>query len=151
MKEYILSIAGVILIASVVAVIAPGGKMGQFVKGTTRLFLLIVMISPLLGLTKGDAEKPASAEYPPDPVYFQTCAELLEARDEENIGSYLCAKYDISARVDAARSQIANFDIEKISVIVAFQGIIGDEERINILTDIREDLENLYGCVVEVS
>ncbi len=151
MKAYILSIAGIILIASVVTVIAPGGKMGQFIKGTTRLFLLIVMISPVLGLTKKDLSDVPSAQYEEDAGYYLACAELLERRDEEAICARISENYGLSAQVEVKRKQTANFDPEKISVTLAFQGIIGEDERINIMTNIREELSGAYGCDVEVS
>ena len=54
MKAYILAIAGAVLLSAVVAVIAPSGKMGKFVRGITKLFILLVMLSPLVSfLLKG--------------------------------------------------------------------------------------------------
>ena len=43
MKAYILSIAGVVLLAAVITIIAPGGKMGKFLKGAVKLVILFVM------------------------------------------------------------------------------------------------------------
>ncbi len=151
MKAYILSIAGVILIASVVTVIAPGGKMGQFVKGTVRLFLLTVMIAPLLTLAKGDLPEAVPSQYAEDGGYLSACAELLETRDEEAVSAYISENYGLSAQVASSRKHTANFDLEKIFVSLSFPGIIGGDERINIMTRIREDLENLYGCAAEVT
>ena len=44
MKAYVLSIAGIVLVIAAVTIISPSGKMGKFIKGAGRLFILAVMV-----------------------------------------------------------------------------------------------------------
>ena len=46
MKAYVLSIAGIVLVIAAVTIISPSGKMGKFIKGAGRLFILAVMVAP---------------------------------------------------------------------------------------------------------
>ncbi len=151
MKGYILSIAGIILISAVVTIVAPNGKMGKFVKGTVGLFILVVMISPLIGWMQKDAPavegETAIAE---DESYLSKCAEMLAERDEEEIASSIAEQFGIRAEVEVRRAATAWFEREKITVKLDAEGINGEEERINIMTRIREALSVRYGCALEI-
>ncbi len=151
MKAYILSIAGVVLIAAVVTVIAPNGKMGRFIKGTTRLFLLVIMIAPVIRWVGGGKPVFAERELPTDDAYLASCAQMLEKRDEAEIAAYLRDEFALTAQIDAERATSAYFPLQKISAILTLPGIIGEDERIHILTSVETALKERYGCTVEVS
>lgn len=152
MKAYILSIAGMILLSAVVAIVCPSGKMGKFVKGTVRLFILVVMLAPLIGwVQSGKLELNAASAIGTDTRYLEHCAELLEERDEEEISAYLLAEFNVIGRADVTRSAEAGFPRERIRIFLAEDGIIGEDERIHKLTCIRESVETRYGCRAEVA
>ena len=48
MKAYILSIAGAVLLSAVITIISPSGKMGKFIKGTSKLLILVIMLAPVI-------------------------------------------------------------------------------------------------------
>ncbi len=49
MKEYLLSIIGIVLISSLLLSIIPEGKTASVIKGTTKMACLVVIISPIIG------------------------------------------------------------------------------------------------------
>ncbi len=149
MKAYILSIAGVILISAVVAIISPSGKMGKFIKGMTRLFLFVVLISPFVSLVKGEIHLP-SAEFQTDEGYLRTYSRMLARSDEEEIARWIEGEFGVVAEVSVSRS-VDDFSHEKISVRVTDFGINGEESHIDILSAIGKALYERYGCTAEVS
>lgn len=153
METYILALAGVIILSAVVACIAPSGKMGKFIGGMTKLLPLVVMIAPLIGLVKGDglALSEAAGSVESDAGYFAACAARLESADEAEISAYLGEKFSVSAQVESVRGAEPPFRREKIKILVAPDGINGEDERIHILTRIREAVEADFGCDAEVS
>lgn len=150
MKAYILSVAGIVLVAAVVTMICPGGKMGGFVKGATRLFVLVVMVSPLVGWVKTGELSLETGTVAQDEAYFQACAELLRSRDEAEIAAFLLEEYGVSAEVAAKRGDPPYFPLEKITVRLELGGIIDEEARIHIMTRVEEGLKSRYRTEAEV-
>lgn len=149
-KAYILSIAGMILASAVVTILCPSGKMGKFVKGTSRLLLLAVMIAPLAGLAGSGKPELETGQIGGDSAYLEACARLLEERDEAEIAALLREEYALSAEVAVRRGISAYFPLEKITARLDLSGINGEEARINIMTRVREDLGARYRTEAEV-
>lgn len=150
MKAYILSIAGVILISTLVSVIAPSGKMGKFVKGISKLFLVVILISPFASWMNGEGFSFETDALGRDERYLSACTSLLSRRDEAEIAAYLSEEYGIVGDVVVSRNS-DDFSYEKISVRITDFGINGEGPHIDILSKIGESLKERYGCRVEVS
>lgn len=152
MKAYILAIAGVILLSAVITMIAPGGEMGKFLKGATKLAILVVLISPVINFVKsGEFEFAASSPMTLDGGYLKECSARLEEADEEEIRSFIMEKFNVESEVEVTRSDDAPFSREKIAVVVAMDGINGEDGHIHIVTCIQEEVEARYGVQTEVS
>ncbi len=151
MKEYILALAGVILLSAVVAVIAPGGRMGKFVSGITKLLPLFVLVAPLVGLIKGEAPTfEAGGDIAEDVSYFETCQKMLEREDVAAV-KLLVSEFSLRCDAVSERDDAPPFARKKISVAVQTEGIIDADEHIHILTEIKEAVEDAFGCPAEVS
>ena len=150
MKGYILSIAGVILISAVVAVISPGGKMGKFVKNMTRLFIFVVLITPFVRFAKDPEAFFPATEIAADDGFLRDYAEMLSRKDGEEIALWIKEEFGVGAEAEVSRS-FDDFSYEKIVVRVTDFGINGAESHIDILSAIRERLEKTYGCRAEVT
>lgn len=150
MKSYILSIAGVILISALISILAPSGRMGKFVKGMTKLFILVVLISPFAKMAGGDPLSFRTGKIGQDENFLAAYTELLCRRDEEDIARFLKEKYDASGEIVVSRKS-DDFSYEKISVAVTDFGINDGESHIDILSQIEEALLDRYDCGVEVS
>lgn len=151
MKAYILSIAGVVLLSAVITIIAPGGKMGKFLRGAVKLVILFVMVSPIaVFFTEGEFSF-GTVSVTMDDEYLGYCAEQFAAEDEASIAEYLYEEYGVRADVDVTRLADESFSYEKISVEITDFGIIGQDEHIHMIDEIENALETRYGCRAEVA
>ena len=151
MKTYVLSIAGIVLVIAAVSIISPSGKMGKFIKGAGRLFILVVMVAPfatLFGEKKGAFF--LTEEIKTDESYLLRCTEILSEKDEKEITEYLNENFSITAEVRVFRSKETGFPREKIEVIVTNFGIIGQDGHIDKTEDVQRALEERYGCTAVV-
>lgn len=151
MKEYILSVAGIVLLSAALTVILPGGKMGKFIKGAMRLFTLVVLVSPFVGDWGKNTFVYTEKNVELDNDYLSYCAETLAEEDEKTIEHEISEKFSVSAKVTVQRSGEACFPLEKISVKIVDFGIIGQDEHIHIMNMIREAVTEKYGCEAEIS
>ncbi len=152
MKGYILAIAGVVLLSAVVTVIAPGGKMGKFLKGAMKLVILVVMISPVISFVKsGKVDLSAPSAIGMDTGYLKACSARLEEADEEEITAFLSEEFSVKGEVRVTRSDSAPFSREKIIIILETEGINGEDGHKHIVTLIQEAVEARYGAQAEVS
>ena len=150
MQTYILSIAGVVLLSAVVTIVAPNGKMGKFVKGMSKLFILAVLVAPLASFAETGKFTLETAHIGEDSGYLRECASILEEEDEAEIAGYLFETFGVTAQVDVTRGTEANFPRQKIAVTLTEHGIIGEDERIYRMTQMKEALVGRYGCETEV-
>lgn len=152
MKAYVLSVAGIILIIAALSIISPSGKMGNFVKGMGKLFIIVVMTAPFVSLfTKKDESLFVSEQIQTDSDYLTHCAELLCEEDERDIEAYLSEAFSLKAEVEVFRKKDNGFPREKIEVKINDFGIFGQGGNINKTEDVQRVLEERYGCTAVVS
>lgn len=152
MKAYVLSIAGIVLVIAAISIISPSGKMGKFVKGMGRLFILVVMVAPFASyFTKSESSLFQSEDIKTDESYLAYCAETLSEEDEKEISAYLNETFSVTAEVKAFRSTGSGFPLEKIEAKITDFGIIGQGGHIDKAEDVRRALEERYGCEAVVS
>ena len=151
MKAYILSVVGAVLLSAVIAVIAPSGKTGKFLRGATRLVTLFVLLSPLKELL---GETPlsvgSSSSLQADEEYLSYCARELAAEDEQAIGAWILEEYGAESVVRVERNADATFSYQKIAVELCGGGISAGDEHIYIIAEIEAALEERFGCDAEV-
>ena len=147
MRAYVLSIAGIVLVIAAISIISPSGKMGKFIKGTGRLFILVVMAAPFATFFGGKREVFfPSEEMAVDGSYIAYCARLLSEEDEKEIAAYLSEQFAITAEVSVLRSVSSGFPREKIEAKICDFGINGQGGHIDRAEDVRRALEERYGC-----
>ena len=151
MKTYILAIIGVVLLSAVVTIIVPGGKMGRFLKGATKLAILFVMLLPLRAVLSGDAISVSGGNMALDESYLEHCAKALSAEDAASIVLHLEEQYGVTAAVKVERNADATFSYEKIVVHISDFGISDEDEHIYMIEKIEAELEAYYNCDAEVS
>ena len=151
MKAYILAIAGAVLLSAVVTVIAPNGKMGKFVKGTMKLLILVVMLSPIVSWVGERSFSFQSASISTDEQYLEGCADFLQAQDAEEISAYINVEFSVTAEVTTEREKNSGFSLKKITVNITDFGIYGQDKHIDMISEIQGALEEKYGCLAEVA
>lgn len=147
MKAYVLSVAGAVLISAVLTIISPAGKMGKFVKGMTKLFILLILLSPLISAFRGGLS--SAADVGTDKGYLYYCEEVMKREDAENISGLLFREFGITAEV-ATRRTAGELTPEKINVKITDFGIIGQDGHIDTMKRVQAYLADRYGCEVEV-
>ena len=147
MRAYVLSIAGIVLVIAAISIIAPSGKMGKFIKGMGRLFILVVMVAPFatfFGEKKGNFFE--SADIATDSSYLARCVQMLSEEDEKEITAYISEQFSLTAEVQVFRSERSGFPREKIEAKILDFGINGQGGHIDRAEDVRRALEERYGC-----
>ena len=148
MRAYVLSIAGIVLVIAAISIISPSGKMGKFIKGTGRLFILVIMVSPFVsffGEKRGENFFQMD-EIATDSGYLTRCAALLCEEDEREIAAYLNEEFSVTAQVKVQRGESNGFPREKIEVKITDFGINGQGGHIDKAEDVRAALVKRYGC-----
>ena len=147
MKAYILSIAGIVLVIAALTIIAPSGKMGKFIKGAGRLFIIVVMVAPFVRFfTDKHSSLFESERIVEDRGYLARCAAMLSEEDEKEITAYLSEELFVTAEVKVSRRESSGFPREKIEVKIIEMGINGQGGHIDKAEDVRRALEERYGC-----
>ncbi len=150
MSGYILTVAGAVLLSAALAVILPGGKMGAFLKGMSRLFVFAVLVAPLASLLVKREVSISLPEVGEDRGYLTACARLLSERDEQEIAAFLEEEYSLSAAVSVSRSCADSFPLTKIKVNLPADGISGQDAHINMADCIKTALAQKYSCGAEL-
>ncbi len=149
MKAYILAIAGAVLLSATLAVIAPTGRMGKFVKGMTKLVLLSLLISPFFSLAQGKGFVFESAKLGEDAAYMEESALIMDREDARVVQQILGEKFGVIA--EAAFERAEDFSLKKICVKITDPGIYGGDEHIDMLAEAKRAIEERFGCKVEVA
>lgn len=150
MKTYILSIAGLILVTAVVAVIVPSGKMGKFIRGILKTVTLAVLLAPFVNWAGGGEFSFEGGSLDVDSAYLERCADMISESDEREISLYLKSDFDVTSEVSVERDTNSPFSVKKLHIKISDFGINGEGEHINIVSKIKAALETKYGCVAEV-
>lgn len=151
MSGYILSIAGIILLSSVVTLIAPVGKTGKFIRGITKLACLAVLLAPFTSLAEGKGFTFSPATFQTDQAYLRNCATLAEEGEEAKIAAYLQEEFSVTAEVSVTCDGDSPFSVKKVRVQVKDFGINPPEAHIDIIGETKRALEKSYRCEVEVA
>lgn len=150
MSGYILAVAGAVLLSAALSVILPGGKMGAFLKGMSRLFVFAVLVSPLASLLKKQEISLGSSEVGEDRGYLTECARLLSERDEREIAAFLQEEYSLSATASVSREIGDGFPLTKIRINLSADGIFGQDAHIDMAERIEAALAQRYSCNEEL-
>ena len=146
MKEYVLSVAGAVLLSAVAALVLPKGKIAGSIRFVLKLICLLALVSPFFTLfSKTDPPELSSGD-----GYFAACASLAERSEEERVARYLLEEYGVTASAEAECEGKSPFLVKTLCVTVSDFGINEAEEHIHIIARIREALGEEYDCEVTV-
>ena len=102
MKEYLLSVVGMVLFSSILLSIAPNGKMGELIKSIARMACILCILSPFLGLLGKSANltsffAESGIELQSDFIQYSNEARIAETEKilkEELYNTYYTTKQD---------------------------------------------------------
>ena len=151
MQAYILSVAGAVILSVVVSLVLPEGRLAPLIRGAAKLITLLMLVSPLLSLLRGEAffqnADDAAAE---EDRFLLSCTQLAETNAERAIGSWLEEEFGVLAESRVTLAQDGSYSAKEVTVCVTDFGISGEEAHIDISLQIGEALEKWFGCPVEV-
>ena len=89
MQAYILSVAGAVLLSAVVSLILPEGKLSPLIRGMTKLITLVLLVSPLISLLRGEVFFLDGDTVAADEGFLLSCTQRVEENDEQAIAAWL--------------------------------------------------------------
>lgn len=150
MKGYVLAVAGAILLSALFTALLPEGKLGKFLKGMGGLFVFAAVVAPLSGLFTGKVTAEEGTALGQDAGYLASCADFLERYDAQEAEKLLGEQFSLRAEATAERGTEAGFPLRKITVKIYADGIIGQDEHIDMAERVKNAIEERYGCTAEV-
>lgn len=150
MKGYVLAVTGAILLASMISMLLPEGKIGKFLKGICGLMVFSAVVAPLISLFSGRKLALNAGEVGTDEGYLAACAQLLEEQDRRDAEQFLSEQFSLSCTVLSERAASGGFALQKITVKISENGIFGQDEHIDMAERIKSALEERYRCPAEV-
>ncbi len=137
MGEYIIRVAGVVVISALFGILMPSGKIGVFMQGILRLAILYIIVSPVIGwITQGQAYLPQAGEMSTDSAFI----EYAQKRQYEAL---LADKFGIEAEVTVEEN--------KIYIFISDFGINAEGEHINIIGRVEQTIAALSAKEVIVT
>ena len=139
MKEYILSILGIVLIGSLIDIIVPEGKTSKFIKGMYAIFVLAVIINPLSKLLKKTS------------FYIQTSSGVA-SESSKLIYDDIVANKEIYVKKVLEDNGILNVDI-KLQYSIENDEIVIDNCKVNmknIVIDLNRQHINKYDYIRKI-
>ena len=150
MQAYILSVAGAVILSVVVSLVLPEGRLAPLIRGAAKLITLLMLVSPLLSLFRGESFFQGSDTAAEEDRFLLSCTQLAETNAERAIGSWLEEEFGVLAESRVTFAQDGSYSAKEVTVCVTDFGIYGEEAHIDISLQIGETLEKWFGCPVEV-
>ena len=150
MQTYILSVAGAVILSAVVSLVLPEGRLAPLIRGAAKLITLLMLVSPLLSLFRGEAFFQSNDTAAEEDRFLLSCTQLAETNAERAIGSWLEEEFGVLAESRVTLAQDGSYSAKEVTVCVTDFGISGEEAHIDISLQIGEALEKWFGCPVEV-
>lgn len=150
MQTYILSVAGAVILSAVVSLVLPEGRLAPLIRGAAKLITLLMLVSPLLSLFRGEAFFQNNDTAAEEDRFLLSCTQLAETNAERAIGSWLEEEFGVLAESRVTLARDGSYSAKEVTVCVTDFGIYGEEAHIDISLQIGEALEKWFGCPVEV-
>lgn len=149
MKSWLLSVCIVILLTSVLGLIVPEGKMGNYVKSFFSILVLIVIVSPVIKLINsdfaiGELVDANSIYIKEDYLSFINDKKItsLKSDCEEILNKYGIYNAEIDVEYFITEDYI--FSIKKVNIFLDNAVINSDSEHINIIESVKEAVSVLF-------
>lgn len=139
-KEYILSVAGMAIVTSVVSILIGEKKYTKTVNGVLKLCMLVTLVTPLLTVFRQNTTNFFSSEriFEQDAAYINNSYSLA-------VESQLKSQFNVSAQAEVSLYEERG-DIKRVKIYILDFGMNEKEEHINIITQIADAVKLLCNC-----
>ena len=127
MQAYILSVAGAVLLSAVVSLILPEGKLAPLIRGMTKLITLVLLVSPLISLLRGEVFFSDGETVAEDEDFLLSCTQRVEENDEQAIAAWLEEEFGVSALSEVQLETDGSYS--NIRGRGAYRYIVADREK----------------------
>lgn len=127
MKEWLISIVGVVFLGVLVDIISPNGKTNNIIKCVFSLFVLIVIVTPVLKLFKKDWNIETNIQGD----WIESVKAQRVSALEAKVGNYLYEK-GIACVVEIDAEDVGNcINIGQVKIYISKNVLNGMDEHIN--------------------
>ncbi len=145
MLDWILSCGATVILTSIIMIILPSGKLSAIIKSIFSLVVLLVVISPITKISKGDFSIDnvfTGGEIYVQEEFLHFIAESKIKIYEENCNKILGNFGIENAQLDFEFLITENYSVEvqKLKVDLKKSVINSDKEHIDIIKDVKEAL-----------
>ena len=147
MKDYILSIISIILLATAVGIILPEGKTGKFIRGIFALVTLVVILTPLMSgqLETTIVQSGSQNEIQYDEDFLHFIDYEKSQRYADSIRSYVTENgYECDMEITYENEEY-RFKIIKVSVNLKNSGISNGDEHIYKISEMKQTIAEYCG------
>lgn len=147
MKEYILSIASLIILITVLGLILPSGKTGRIIKSVCSVLILISIITPVLKLKNGEIDLETvfyEKEIKADESYLYKTAQMKVDYLKQNCIKILENTGIFSPEIDIEFNVNDNYGLELKNVKINIKNAVinSQKEHIDIIEEIKNEVSS---------
>ncbi len=150
MKEYVLSVAGIVLLCATLGILLPSGKMGKAINGFLKVACLSVLVAPFARLEFGEGAEWLGDDILTDASYVAACEQFAEDAVEEEVVALINGEYSLAVTALADCEEDSPFSVKSIQISVPDLGIFEDGQHIDIVNEMTRLIEERYLCEVTV-
>lgn len=155
MKQYLLSICGVVLIGTIFNLILPHGKTSKSISSIFGVLLLLVIVKPIITIKNSNNDFNFSIISGDDVVIYDEYLDyILYSKVDlykKNVNKILQKNGIENAVIEIYYHQIddVSFSVDKIEIDLSKSVIISEESHINIIDDVLTEINNKLGISKE--
>lgn len=155
MSAYILAVCGAVLIATLVTILLPEGKIGKFINGILRVFCVFILMLPIYSLvtqwTEDGFSPTTNGKIELDNSFLEHNYAIWAKEKENQIKSIVENEFKITVTVlldwTYAREE---FIVQKIEVKIESFGIIPVDEHIYTIQQVQKRVQKIVNTEVVV-
>lgn len=155
MSAYILAVCGAVLIATLVTILLPEGKIGKFINGILRVFCVFILMLPIYSLvtqwTEDGFSPTTNGKIELDNSFLEHNYAIWAKEKEKQIKSIVENEFKITVTVlldwTYAREE---FIVQKIEVKIESFGIIPVDEHIYTIQQVQKRVQKIVNTEVVV-
>ncbi len=155
MKEWIVSIGVIVVLTSIISLILPEGKIGNYIKGIFSILVILVIFKPISNVIKSNYNfeniNSSNAIVLQDEYlhyvyenkvksYKKTCTDIANNNGIENAETF----------IDYSVNENGKFIVDKIYLNLSNAVIISDKEHIYVIDEIKNQISYSLNVDTEV-
>ena len=150
MKEWILSVAAIIILVEIISIILPDGKMNKYIRGTFSFLIILVILQPIINFnfdkyskfSFSNDEQENNIEYQDEylGVVFENKVKILESDVDKILTQF--GIFDAIVKIKYDIDDMKNLNVTNVEINLENAVINSDKEHINIIEQAKDGVAN---------